>query len=667
MKANSIAQLALAVLASPGEAAAAPCQQSCAELSSTFGTALFYPRNDTTQFWDQKQQLAGQICRVEPSAPEDVAKTLAIVIMNACPFAIKGGGHSREVNDSNAPGGVTIDTARMRKVVPDEDDKMVVTLGAGHNLGSTLTALSSLNLSFPVGRVSSIGLGGFLLGGGQGDLGGKLGFAMDNVLEYEIVLANGTITTACPTTNPDLYWALRGGGGNNFGIVTAFKLRAVPETPIWAATTRFADNQTAAVTEELDKLVTASSADPNVNFYTDYRIAPATGEFVYTVQQRYLNATASPAAYNGLNAVPYLSRTGNLTSPNFASDVAYGVRHIFVSLSWHSSPAMLQRAASIFKTEALKVQNVSGLTAGMDSQPITLSALRIAKERGGNALGLSGDKAILENLITIAWANATDDATMYAFADAWLAKTEAASRELGVFVPYRYMNHAFRSRQDVLGSYGEENLARLRTVQRAVDPAAHLRAILSTNTTLTTVLARAAALNLPNWYLAAGAVSQTIWNHMSGLPPATGIHDYDLVYFDDTDLSWEAEDAAIQRGRALFADIPAEVEIRNQARVHLWYEAKFGAPCPRHESVEAGIDSWIATSAMIGVRVEADGEWRVYAPRGLSDFFNMVVRPNPQIGVREKYEEKARRWLGIWKELTVMPWVEKEEPLKLVS
>ncbi|KAI8271146.1 hypothetical protein K4K58_000021 [Colletotrichum sp. SAR11_239] len=654
MKANSIAQLALAALAFPGEVAAASCQQSCAELSSTFAPALFYPQNDTTQFWDQKQQLAGQICRVEPSTPDDVAKALAIVITNACPFAIKGGGHSREVNDSNAPGGVTIDTVRMRKVVPDEDDNTVVTLGAGHNLGSTLTALSSLNLSFPVGRVSSIGLGGFLLGGGQGDLGGKLGFAMDNVLEYEIVLANGTITTACPTTNPDLYWALRGGGGNNFGIVTAFTLRAVPETPIWAATTRFPDSQTAAVTEELDKLVSASGADPNVNFYTDYRIAPATGDFVYTVQQRYLNATASPAAYDGLNAVPYLSRTGNLTSPNFASDVAYGVRHIFVSLSWHSSPAMLQRAASIFKTEALKVQNVSGLTAGMDSQPITLSALRIAQERGGNAFGLSGDKAILENLITIAWANAADDAAMYAFADAWLAQTEAASRELGVFVPYRYMNHAFRSRQDVLGSYGEVNLARLRSVQRAVDPAG-------------VFTSKGLSLNLPNWYLAAGAVSQTIWNHMSGLPPATGIHDYDLVYFDDTDLSWAAEDAAIQRGRALFADVPAEVEIRNQARVHLWYEAKFGAPCPRHESVEAGIDSWIATSAMIGVRLEADGEWRVYAPRGLSDFFNMVVRPNPQVGVREKYEEKARRWLGIWKGLTVMPWVEKEEPLKLVS
>ncbi|KAI8309078.1 hypothetical protein K4K61_002107 [Colletotrichum sp. SAR11_59] len=601
--------------------------------------------------------LAGQICRVEPSTPDDVAKALAIVITNACPFAIKGGGHSREVNDSNAPGGVTIDTVRMRKVVPDDDDKTVVTLGAGHNLGSALAALSSLDLSFPVGRVSSIRLGGFLLGGGQGGLGGKLGLRWTTLLiinKNQIVLANGTITTACPTTNPDLYWALRGGGGNNFGIVTAFTLRAVPETPIWAATTRFPDNQTAAVTEELDKLVTASGADPNVNSYTDYRIAPATGEFVYTVQQRYLNATVSPAAYDGLNAVPYLSTTGNLTSPNFASDVAYGVRHIFVSLSWHSSPAMLQRAASIFKTEALKVQNVTGLTAGMDSQPITLSALRIAKERGGNAFGLSGDKAILENLITIAWANAVDDAAMYAFADAWLAQTEAASRELGVFVPYRYMNHAFRSRQDVLGSYGEENLARLRSVQRAVD----LEGVFTS---------KGLSLNLPNWYLAAAAVSQAIWNHMGGLPATTGIHDYDLVYFDDADLSWAAEDAAIQRGRALFADIPAEVEIRNQARVHLWYEAKFGAPCPRHESVEAGIDSWIATSAMIGVRVEADGEWRVYAPRGLSDFFNMVVRPNPQIGVREKYEEKARRWLGIWTGLTVMPWVEREEPLKLVS
>ncbi|CAI4215988.1 unnamed protein product [Parascedosporium putredinis] len=127
----------------------------------------------------------------------------------------------------------------------------------------------------------------------------------------------------------------------------------------------------------------------------------------------------------------------------------------------------------------------------------------------------------------------------------------------------------------------------------------HLRLVLSTNPTLVEVLKRAATLNLPQWYVAAGAVSQTIWNHVSSLPPETGIHDYDLVFYDASDLSYEAEDAA---------------------RVHLWYEERFGIACPVHQSVEDGIDSWMTTSAMIGVRLERDGEWTVYAPRGLSDF-----------------------------------------------
>ncbi|KAI9154911.1 hypothetical protein HJFPF1_07471 [Paramyrothecium foliicola] len=183
--------------------------------------------------------------------------------------------------------------------------------------------------------------------------------------------------------------------------------------------------------------------------------------------------------------------------------------------------------------------------------------------------------------------------------------------------------------------------------------------ILSTNTALVRVLERAASLNLPNWYLATGALSQTIWNHVSSLPPDTGIHDYDLVYHDASNLSYEAEDAVIQAGKALFADIPVEVEIRNQARVHLWYEKRFSLRCPAHESVEAGIDSWISTSAMVGVRLEKDGSWSLYAPRGLSDFYNMVVRPNPVLGKKEAFEKKVARWRSIWKNIEVEAWEEK--------
>lgn len=191
-----------------------------------------------------------------------------------------------------------------------------------------------------------------------------------------------------------------------------------------------------------------------------------------------------------------------------------------------------------------------------------------------------------------------------------------------------------------------------------------LRDILSTNKTLIAVLTRAASLNLPNWYLAAGSISQTIWNHVSHMPPETGIHDYDLVYFDP-DTSYEAEDVIIKSSKALFADVlprpDMEVEIRNQSRVHLWYSKRFGVPCPQHTSTEAAIDTWIASSAMIGIRLEPDRQWAVYAPRGLSDFFNMVVRPCPGLGTREAYQTKVDRWKKIWPELQVEPWPEQND------
>ncbi|GAB3420819.1 nucleotidyltransferase family protein [Flindersiella endophytica] len=186
-----------------------------------------------------------------------------------------------------------------------------------------------------------------------------------------------------------------------------------------------------------------------------------------------------------------------------------------------------------------------------------------------------------------------------------------------------------------------------------------LRSVLSANRTLLAVLDGAEALAAPGWYLAAGCVVQTIWNVMTGRPPEQGIKDYDLIYHDASDLSWEAEDAVIRKGASLFADIPGapEVEIRNQARVPLWYEAKFGVPALDYHSTEDGIDSFGATTCCIGIH-QAAGGWQVYAPHGLSDAFNLVVRPNPnpKQWIPHVYHAKAERWKQLWPELTVLPW-----------
>jgi hypothetical protein len=182
--------------------------------------------------------------------------------------------------------------------------------------------------------------------------------------------------------------------------------------------------------------------------------------------------------------------------------------------------------------------------------------------------------------------------------------------------------------------------------------------VLMHNEVLTETLARAATLDLPGWYLTAGCLAQTVWNVLTGRPPAEGIKDYDLFYFDAADLSWGAEDAVIQAGKKLFTDLPTTVEIRNEARVHLWYEQKFGVPCEAYTSTEAAIDAFPTTTCCLGVRCRPGQRWRVYAPHGLADVFNLVVRPNPVLAPRSVYEAKTARWRRQWPELTVLPWPE---------
>ena len=185
---------------------------------------------------------------------------------------------------------------------------------------------------------------------------------------------------------------------------------------------------------------------------------------------------------------------------------------------------------------------------------------------------------------------------------------------------------------------------------------AAFRAALARNEVLTEVLARAAKLDLPGWYLTAGCLFQTVWNVVTGRPPTAGIKDYDLFYFDESDLGWDAENEAIQHGAELFGGLPAEVEIRNEARVHLWYEQRFGVPCAPYTSTEHAIDTFPATTCCLGVRLEGHDRWRVYAPHGLADVFNLVVRPNPVQAPGHIYETKARRWREHWPALTVLPW-----------
>lgn len=171
------------------------------------------------------------------------------------------------------------------------------------------------------------------------------------------------------------------------------------------------------------------------------------------------------------------------------------------------------------------------------------------------------------------------------------------------------------------------------------------------------ILERAPTLALPDWYLGAGSVAQTVWNCLHGFDPGTGIKDYDLVYFDATDLTADGEDERAQEAARLFGDLGAKIDLTNEARVHLWYEGRFGFAIPPYRSAEHAISTWPTTAASVGVRYEG-GSFIVCAPFGLHDLFAMVVRPNKTLIEEAVYVSKAERWSRQWPRLAVVPWDE---------
>ena len=161
-------------------------------------------------------------------------------------------------------------------------------------------------------------------------------------------------------------------------------------------------------------------------------------------------------------------------------------------------------------------------------------------------------------------------------------------------------------------------------------------------------------LALPDAWIVSGCLVQTAWNALTYRALDYGIADYDVFYFDP-DTSWEAEDAVIRRLQDRLTKLGAKVEIRNQARVHLWYPQKHRLPYPALRSSSEGIDRFLTKTTQVGIR-RTRGGYDFYAPNGFDDIADMIVRPNPGPNFSTtNYEEKARRWKALWPEITVLP------------
>lgn len=204
----------------------------------------------------------------------------------------------------------------------------------------------------------------------------------------------------------------------------------------------------------------------------------------------------------------------------------------------------------------------------------------------------------------------------------------------------------------------DDNYVRLRDPAKAGedDRNAALEGIVHQSDVLPRILAAIRELELPDGWLVSGGLYQSVWNVLSGRPEGYGIKDYDVIYFDGQDLSYEAEDKVIKAMNAALPDLADKLEVRNQARVHLWYENRFGRPYAPLSCAMESLTTYAAKTHAVAVRLRQDGGLEIHAPFGLANIFAMRLVPNHVTDNRGTYTEKAERMQALWPALEIVPW-----------
>ena len=236
---------------------------------------------------DKKPELI-----IRCSNTEDVVAAVNFARDNAKLLAIRSGGHNG-AGLGSCDGGVVADLSAMKGIKVDAATRQV-TVEPGCTQGEVDAEAGKSGLAVPAGIVSSTGIAGLTLGGGHGYLTRRYGLTIDNLLSAKVVLADGSVVTASDSENPELFWALRGGGGN-FGVVTEFTFRAHPVTDVFAGPIFYDVGQAAEIMRAYRDFLPDSSRDLAV-FYGMKRV-PATPPFPEPLWSRPVAALI--CLYNG--------------------------------------------------------------------------------------------------------------------------------------------------------------------------------------------------------------------------------------------------------------------------------------------------------------------------------------------------------------------------------
>ncbi|GKZ26172.1 hypothetical protein AbraIFM66951_010044 [Aspergillus brasiliensis] len=404
---------------------------------------------------------------VRPGSAQQVAAALALCRFFHVKFSIRGGGHLQIPGFTSNLDGVVISLGAFDRIQVAED-KSTAEIGVGLRWLEVYRRLEEHGVAVAGGRVPSVGVSGLLLGGGISFQNSQYGVGAMGVCNYEVVLANSQIINANAYENPDLFWALKG-GGPNFGIVTKVEMNTIPNQ-IWTEVRIYpltaAGQLRAALMQYQDAIETDNKASLIWN---------ATNDIILIVYF-YCAPVENPPVFRAFYEIPYLTsfvppgiRTVyDLVQAVASVNEAEPTIHEFRTMSSRPSLEVYEAIEQAHAEQAEALKDVEGIALTTVIQPMSSLAMRETLKNGGSPLGLEpvGQQWFLARAD---WKNLQDEERVRDAVRKIVDAAEFAAKRMGAYLPYKYSNYAAWD-QDPLASYGTENVRRLKEVARKYDP-----------------------------------------------------------------------------------------------------------------------------------------------------------------------------------------------------
>ncbi|KAJ5995236.1 hypothetical protein N7481_002213 [Penicillium waksmanii] len=447
---------------------------ACKRLSRAFDGVIFpnnasYTTQAADKFWDIRADLS-PACVFLPASADEVSKAMSL--FNSCnaQFAVRGGGHMNYPGSNNIEGGILVALEKLNDV---QVKNGTVEVGPGLTWYDVYSALESHGRVAIGGRLKTIGVPGLSLIGGFHYFNNKYGYAMDNVVSYDVVLGNGTQVTATKSSHKDLFWALKG-GANNYGLVTKFTLRTYDMPKV--STTIQVYNESGipdflnavcdmAHLDEKDPIAAGMVASVQYNATTKVSSASLLG-----VQE---GISKPPSQFANFSAIPAITRINNVTTmKQWATDLDSPKQMFRVMFSHKTMKPDAEVLVSIYKAwkDAVdQIADVQGLYPTFVTNVASAPAARVALTNGvGNVWGLEDTPHILWQFST-GWALAQDDLRIEAWSRQLAENLHAINVEKGIASEFVYMGDAGEW-QDPFAGFPKENVARMREIRSSYDP-----------------------------------------------------------------------------------------------------------------------------------------------------------------------------------------------------